>query len=540
MKFSTRDIGRKGVSVILGPPGTGKTTTLMRQLASALDQGIPIEDIGFTSYTRAAIHEAKDRAQAKFGLNDEGFLRWGTTHSLAGRLLGQRGKQMWKPEDLAITARFAEKYYYPDLLQRRLPWDRSQTAMAYLLGEINFARCRLLDAEAEAQRAGKRIGVDGGKFYRSWGAFKHAESICDFTDLIEQAIELPPPRTRLLFVDEAQDLNPLQARFVERWIERADLTYVAGDDDQAIMGFQGGEAGWLQGLARSHPTRVLDQSYRIPASVHALAMTVAGRITDRVEKVFRPRPEEGTLEHAEMSSEVLDELIEQLEHGSVGYLCRLSADLVDVGKELLRLGIPYRCKDAADPLGPQNTKTLPAAQAVRRMATGYALTAVELDAILDAVKVKELGLRHGCKSAWQNATNRPSTLTEDSAPVDLRPLWRLARERGCGMLATGYGGYYDQVLSEDGQLPDKHVQLSTIHSSKGREWDSVYLHRALSLFDQQSLDRPRTRDADDVHRLAYVGATRARHSLTVLSPGVFGRHARGGKPISVYDYGRAA
>ena len=69
---------------IFGPPGTGKTTTLLNLVDRALSDNVPSNQIAFFAFTRKAATEAKERAAERFGLNpkeDLPFFR--TIHSLA-------------------------------------------------------------------------------------------------------------------------------------------------------------------------------------------------------------------------------------------------------------------------------------------------------------------------------------------------------------------------------------------------------------------------------------------------------------------------
>ena len=74
--------------LIFGPPGTGKTHTLIGRVEDALEQGVHPSRIGFTSYSRKAITEARERVCARFQMEEKDFPNMRTLHSWAFRGLG--------------------------------------------------------------------------------------------------------------------------------------------------------------------------------------------------------------------------------------------------------------------------------------------------------------------------------------------------------------------------------------------------------------------------------------------------------------------
>ena len=89
-----------------GPPGTGKTTTLLNQVDALLSGGMSPQDIGYFAFTRKAAHEARDRAVARFNLDPEkDFLYFRTLHSLAFKALGMSSAAVLGESGLRDLAR---------------------------------------------------------------------------------------------------------------------------------------------------------------------------------------------------------------------------------------------------------------------------------------------------------------------------------------------------------------------------------------------------------------------------------------------------
>ena len=81
-------------TIILGPPGTGKTTTLLNLVEDFLRAGTDIKKIGYFSFTKKAAWEATHRAEEKFMIDQKEIPYFRTLHSLAFRKLGIKKDQV--------------------------------------------------------------------------------------------------------------------------------------------------------------------------------------------------------------------------------------------------------------------------------------------------------------------------------------------------------------------------------------------------------------------------------------------------------------
>ena len=86
-------------TIILGPPGTGKTTTLLNLVEEFLRAGTDIKNIGYFSFTRKAAHEAANRAEDKFKIDKDDIPYFRTLHSLAFNVLQIKKERMMKHPD---------------------------------------------------------------------------------------------------------------------------------------------------------------------------------------------------------------------------------------------------------------------------------------------------------------------------------------------------------------------------------------------------------------------------------------------------------
>ena len=89
-------------TIILGPPGTGKTTTLLDLVDEFLRAGADIKKIGYFSFTKKAAWEATHRAEEKFMIDQKEIPYFRTLHSLAFRMLGAKKKVLWVTQIIEI------------------------------------------------------------------------------------------------------------------------------------------------------------------------------------------------------------------------------------------------------------------------------------------------------------------------------------------------------------------------------------------------------------------------------------------------------
>lgn len=238
--------------LVLAGAGSGKTRVLTRRVAyrAATDTLDPRRVLAVT-FTRKAAAELTRRLA---GLGIDSPVNAGTFHALAfaqlRRILADRGQEP------------------PKLLDRKgrilatLVGRGSGAAVGAVVREIEWAQARLIPPdgyEAAARRAGRDVPLAPGELagvYEAYGREKRRRGLVDFDDLLTrcaEAIEDDPElagairwRHRHLFVDEFQDLHPAQFRLLRAWSgERPDL-FAVGDDEQAIYGFGGADARYLQ------------------------------------------------------------------------------------------------------------------------------------------------------------------------------------------------------------------------------------------------------------------------------------------------------
>ena len=248
---------------VFGPPGTGKTTNLTRQVRRAVERYGP-DAVLVTSFSRAAAAELAGR-DLPVSSDRVGTLHSHCWHALGGPEIAEAHVEDWNRDNpyLAIT----QQKQHGKLNGEESANEESETAKD---GDEQLQRLSRYRGLMLPRTAWPATLLD---FEKRWAAYKRENGLLDFTDLIETALRdcpIAPKNPSVIFADEAQDLNRMQLALVRKWGEHASYFIVAGDDDQTIYSFTGAspEAFLDPDIPDDHKI-ILKQSYRVPRAVHS-------------------------------------------------------------------------------------------------------------------------------------------------------------------------------------------------------------------------------------------------------------------------------
>ena len=475
----------KTSQVILGGPGTGKTTELMRIVEKHIADGIDPERIAFLSFTKKGADVAANRAIDKFALEQKPkYFR--TIHSLAYGELGLSRSEVMTRKDYSEIS----EYTGVDI--------KFQTGQdGFIRGAEGDMFLNIINLAHAKHQSLKRTWHEYNDFvdwfhlkyfYDSIQAYKKDVGKYDFGDMIDLYVRKGDDVILdVLIVDEAQDLSTAQWRMIKKLSKHAKYIYYAGDDDQSIYRWSGADVDLFLSLGKSNPVRVLPLSFRLPDIVFKHASRIASRIGKRYKKRWKPANHKGTLEWITSPDEI------DLRKGNWILVARNSIFIRTFSELARSQGVPYTIGN--------KSSIVPAH--IRAIQTWESLKTGE-SAKMDAVKnlKKYISIDLNLERGKEYKIEQLSTS---------RAIWHEALD----LMAFDDRQYYLEMLRNGYKLTrEPEVHIGTIHSVKGDEADNVVVATDLTWRSYESyLNEP-----DDEHRVFYVGLTRAKRNLKILMP----------------------
>jgi DNA helicase-2/ATP-dependent DNA helicase PcrA len=490
-------------TIIAGPPGTGKTHTLIhKHLYNELyiNKTDP-KKICYITFSNAAADEARERIQKEYPTFEFDWIS--TMHSMGTKMLNiDTNAQLLKDKNWNA---FKNKYGHTDMhfetIERENGFHEYKNQYMKIIEYSRSTKTSLQDAAIKldlidyiSEPLLEQINQDIIDYKRDYNMFEFSDMISDF---VEKRL---CPSLDVIFLDEAQDLNPLQWEmffYIESQCERS---FVAGDDDQAIYAFQGADPKTFINLKGTADHQTL--SRRVPRQIHKMAISILENIDERREKTWEPREAEG-------------KVIENLEIEDIDFstgqwmiLTRTNDQMKQLVPLFQNLGYRFDCKfNDLLPL-----EIIKAINDWNRLNKGASISGEEAQNIYQFLRFDKGDVKYGFSSG-KSLTNI------DSVDMD-----ELRMEHG--LIAHGdwtalrfkeYQTNYIKDLITSGEDLSKpaRIKLSTIHSVKGEESENVILFTDLEriIYEAAQVNK------DTEHRLFFVGVTRAKQNLFIMNQG---------------------
>jgi superfamily I DNA/RNA helicase len=455
-----------------GPPGTGKTHRLISRAKAYARIGVPLNRIGYFAFTKKAADEAKERMP----FENKKLRYFKTLHALAFECLDMIQEDVMQPyhyEELGKKLNLQVKFY-----------DRYNKDESFYLGFENtyfqiiqraFNRNVELKQEYNLEEYDPKdvdwVTLD--HINKNLKNYKTKKKVFEFNDMIKNLTDSPEkiPEFDVIFIDEAQDLSPLQWKLYDILKTKTKDIYLAGDDDQAIFAWAGADVSRF--IKEPAKEKVLIYSKRISKAIQDQSKIAIGNIVGiKKQKIYYPRNYQG------VSEEIynLDEI--DLTKGKWLILARTVSKLKKIEEILIEKGLYFQSNK-----GKSISVTLhKAIKNYERWREGEKLLEEEVKDIKDYIK----NIKWNKNKGWFEEF----------------------------LLAHSDDKEYFVRLFENKEDLDEpaRIWISTIHAIKGGEQDNVIL--CLDLGDKIIKAMNQSQDkADEEHRVWYVAYTRAKNNL---------------------------
>ncbi len=300
----------EGPLLILAGAGSGKTRVLTHRIAYLMDEiGVNPWNILAITFTNKAAQEMRERVDKLVGFGSESI--WVSTfHSACVRILRRHIDNLGYSTNFTIYDTDDQKSVMKDVC-RKLNIDTKVYKERSLLAQISHAKDELLTPDdMELKAAGDYNMKKVASVYREYQATLRKNNALDFDDLIVKTVELfqncgavleyYQERFKYIMVDEYQDTNTAQFKFISLLAQKYENLCVVGDDDQSIYKFRGANIGNILGFERIFPEAKvirLEQNYRSTQNILNAANRVISNNTERKVKTLWTENEEGSKVH---------------------------------------------------------------------------------------------------------------------------------------------------------------------------------------------------------------------------------------------------
>ena len=594
---------KEAVSCISGPllivagAGSGKTKVLTSRIAHILklNKAFPNQILSVT-FTNKAAREMNNRVSKILGNNEIGLPWLGTFHSICAKILRRHAKAVNLNQNFTIIDQDDQSRLIKSICNAE-NIDIKKISPNFIMSLINKWKNLGWYPDNVVLKNNENIEKNLLKIYKIYQYKLIDLNACDFGDLILHCVslfeknqdinEMYSKTFKYILVDEYQDTNFIQSKWLKLLTKTHDNICCVGDDDQSIYSWRGAEIkNFLEFDKIYKNTKIikLEENYRSSQNILNVASELISNNEKRLGKKLNSNQSEGELvnlncfkngkEEAINISKILENQISKKYNlNNVAILVRAIFQTREFEERFLKIGLPYRIlggvkfyeraeiKDCIAYLRIvyQNKDDLAFERIVNVPKRSIGDTSFKM--ISAYAKNNGLSLEKSSKSLIELNKIKPKTKIGLFNFLNLLEKWRndyfdkkvdhvkllqiILDESGYSLLLKNkkdlenenrlenikellnamkefdnlesFLEHVSLATSVDNDWDGEKVNLMTMHSSKGLEFDTVFLPGwEEGLFPhQKSIDEKGQKGLEEERRLAYVGITRAKHEVYI-------------------------
>ena len=356
----------EGPLLILAGAGSGKTTVLVNRIAYILQSELcrPWQILAIT-FTNKAAGELKERICN--AVPDGGSDIWAATfHSTCARILRRYGDRIGFTSHFTVYGTDDQKKLVKDIL-KQLNYDEKMLPVKRVINEISKAKDKMLTPQEMLKEAGyDNLKQSVAKVYEIYQSRLKTADAMDFDDMLcntvhlfetcPDILEYYQNQFKYIMVDEYQDTNKVQYKFVSMLAAKYGNICVVGDDDQSIYKFRGATIENILSFENTFKGAKiirLEQNYRSTQNILNAANGVISNNTMRKGKTLWTENAVGDKievhtsdserdEAVFIAKTILDGVADGRKFSDFAILYRMNAQSNAIEQALSRSGIPHR------------------------------------------------------------------------------------------------------------------------------------------------------------------------------------------------------
>ncbi|MHB1192448.1 MAG: ATP-dependent helicase [Longimicrobiales bacterium] len=360
----------EGPILVLAGAGSGKTRVLTSRICNLIrEHGVAPGRILAVTFTNKAAGEMRDRIARMLGGEPAG-LWMGTFHAVGARILRRNAERLGWDRNFAIFDQ-EQSLRLMKRVQEESGLDPKRWNPKGLRAHMSTAKNMLVSAEgfaAENEGSFDLLVRAVAKVFPAYQKALRDQNAFDFDDLLQKPVELFEQSPAILqsfrerfsfvLVDEYQDTNRAQFRFLELLAREHENLMVVGDDDQSIYGWRGADIRNILDFESTFPgARVvrLERNYRSTSKILDAANAVIAENINRKGKTLRTERDGGELltlvecyDEADEARWIVSDLKARIQESplaqyrSFAVLYRTNAQARALEDAFRREGIPYQ------------------------------------------------------------------------------------------------------------------------------------------------------------------------------------------------------
>lgn len=353
----------KGPMLVLGTPGSGKTTVIVERIRNLIDiEGVAPGRILVITFTRAAANSMKQRFVSSI---DDEKVRFGTFHSFFFWVI--KTAYGYRNEDI-LTEEERRKLIRGLLSNDDQGLSDNEELITSVLRQIEKVDSELIDIEN--YYSSDLPEHQFRNIYNRFKELKKKSGKLDFNDMMHMCYTLLKERPDILdlirksypyiLVDEFQDTNLLQYEILKMLAAPLNNLFVVGDDDQSIYGFRGARPDIMLSFKETYKDAeivTLRTNYRCKKDITRLSGKLISHNKKRYDKELKSasssdglikiqQVKDITTQNELLISRIRDSLDKGVEASDIAVLYRTNMSPRRLIYKLREYNIPFVAKDA--------------------------------------------------------------------------------------------------------------------------------------------------------------------------------------------------